>query len=199
MTDYKRRDNPAPQRAIQSAAYAAVKTRDQRVGFDTLRRSAVYPDAWSESRPGAQPRAVTTESNLPFLFSSKSRFQRNASASGAKHIGGTTQNRTGDQGVAVPRLTAWLWYQICFLLYAAFRDLSIPFYTLKKAGFRQASRQSLRHIIATATATRTQSRPKIKIEVKLPSISSATFRKIAFLLNGYSNRTTGKGGWQFAL
>ena len=27
-------------------------------------------------------------------------------------FGGTTQNRTGDQGVAVPRLTAWLWYQI---------------------------------------------------------------------------------------
>ena len=27
-------------------------------------------------------------------------------------FGGTTQNRTGDQGVAVPRLTAWLWYHV---------------------------------------------------------------------------------------
>jgi len=33
----------ARQRVIQIAATAAVKTRGMRVGFDTLRRNAVYP------------------------------------------------------------------------------------------------------------------------------------------------------------
>ena len=32
-------------------------------------------------------------------------------------LGRTTQNRTGDQGVAVPRLTAWLWYHVNLLHY----------------------------------------------------------------------------------
>ena len=40
--------------------------------------------------------------------------------------GGTTQNRTGDQGVAVPRLTAWLWYQISsYIVYLVWAHLSI--------------------------------------------------------------------------
>ncbi len=38
-----RPEKNARQRVFQIVATAAVKTRDMRVGFDALRRSAVYP------------------------------------------------------------------------------------------------------------------------------------------------------------
>ena len=51
---------------------------------------------------------------LGFLLKAQAAFSgsQKKDAFQASFFGGTTQNRTGDQGVAVPRLTAWLWYQI---------------------------------------------------------------------------------------